>query len=89
MLPRSALEESPLADLHVLAAAWGWTEARTTARISGALGLVDLASVGERPARGYSTGMRQRLTREPASAGNCASASNRALSASKSICTGS
>ena len=32
-----------------------------TARIAAALGLVDLASVGGRPARGYSTGMRQRL----------------------------
>ena len=48
-------------NLRVLAAAWGWTEARTNARIAAALGLVDLASVGERPARGYSTGMRQRL----------------------------
>ena len=48
-------------NLHVLAAAWGWTEARTGARIATALGLVDLASVGERPAKGYSTGMRQRL----------------------------
>ena len=48
-------------NLRVLAAAWGWTEARTSARIAAALGLVDLASVGERPARGYSTGMRQRL----------------------------
>jgi ABC-2 type transport system ATP-binding protein len=48
-------------NLHVLAAAWGWTEARTAARISAALGLVDLASVGGRPANGYSTGMRQRL----------------------------
>jgi ABC-2 type transport system ATP-binding protein len=48
-------------NLRVLAAAWGWTEARTTARIAAALGLVDLASVGGRPARGYSTGMRQRL----------------------------
>jgi ABC-2 type transport system ATP-binding protein len=48
-------------NLHVLAAAWGWTEARTAARIAAALGLVDLAQVGGRPARGYSTGMRQRL----------------------------
>ena len=48
-------------NLRVLAAAWGWTDARTSARIAAALGLVDLASVGGRPARGYSTGMRQRL----------------------------
>jgi ABC-2 type transport system ATP-binding protein len=48
-------------NLGVLAAAWGWSDARSTARISAALGLVDLASVGRRPARGYSTGMRQRL----------------------------
>jgi ABC-2 type transport system ATP-binding protein len=48
-------------NLRVLAAAWGWTEARTAARIATTLGLVDLASVGGRPARGYSTGMRQRL----------------------------
>jgi ABC-2 type transport system ATP-binding protein len=48
-------------NLKVLAAAWGWTDARTKARIAAALGLVDLASVGGRPAKGYSTGMRQRL----------------------------
>ena len=48
-------------NLQVLAAAWGWTEARTAARIPDALRLVDLASVGDRPANGYSTGMRQRL----------------------------
>jgi ABC-2 type transport system ATP-binding protein len=48
-------------NLHVLAAAWGWTDARTKARIAAALGLVDLALVGERAANGYSTGMRQRL----------------------------
>ena len=48
-------------NLHVLAAAWGWSDVRTSARIAAALGLVDLASVGERPAKGYSTGMRQRL----------------------------
>jgi ABC-2 type transport system ATP-binding protein len=48
-------------NLHVLASAWGWSDVRTSARIAAALGLVDLASVGERPAKGYSTGMRQRL----------------------------
>jgi ABC-2 type transport system ATP-binding protein len=49
------------ANLRVLAAAWGWTDARTNARVTAALRLVDLASVGGRPAKGYSTGMRQRL----------------------------
>jgi ABC-2 type transport system ATP-binding protein len=48
-------------NLHVLASAWGWSDVRMSARIAAALGLVDLASVGERPAKGYSTGMRQRL----------------------------
>jgi len=48
-------------NLRVLAAAWGWPRARADARIAAALGLVDLASVGGRAARGYSTGMRQRL----------------------------
>jgi len=48
-------------NLRVLAAAWGWTDARTRARVAAALGLVDLALVGGRPAKGYSTGMRQRL----------------------------
>ncbi len=48
-------------NLRVLAAAWGWTRARADARIAAALGLVDLTAVGERAAKGYSTGMRQRL----------------------------
>ena len=48
-------------NLRVLAAAWGWPEARTAARITAALDLVDLGSVGGRAAKGYSTGMRQRL----------------------------
>ncbi len=48
-------------NLRVLAMSWGWTEARTSARITTALGLVDLGMVGRRAARGYSTGMRQRL----------------------------
>jgi ABC-2 type transport system ATP-binding protein len=48
-------------NLRVLAAAWGWPRARADARIGAALGLVDLAGVGGRPAKGYSTGMRQRL----------------------------
>ena len=48
-------------NLRVLAAAWGWPEARTAARVATALQLVDLGSVGGRAAKGYSTGMRQRL----------------------------
>jgi len=48
-------------NLRVLAAAWGWPRARADARISAALGLVDLTAAGGRAARGYSTGMRQRL----------------------------
>jgi len=48
-------------NLRVLAAAWGWPRARADARIVTALGLVDLGSVGDRAAKGYSTGMRQRL----------------------------
>ncbi len=48
-------------NLRVLAAAWGWTDARAKARIAAALGLVDLGLVGGRAAKGYSTGMRQRL----------------------------
>jgi ABC-2 type transport system ATP-binding protein len=48
-------------NLRVLAAAWGWTDQRTESRITAALTLVDLQSVGGRGARGYSTGMRQRL----------------------------
>jgi ABC-2 type transport system ATP-binding protein len=48
-------------NLRVLAAAWGWPRARADARIAAALDLVDLGAVGRRPAKGYSTGMRQRL----------------------------
>lgn len=48
-------------NLRVLAAAWGWTDHRTESRIAAALTLVDLHTVGGRPAKGYSTGMRQRL----------------------------
>ena len=48
-------------NLRVLAAAWGWPRARADARISEALGLVDLTAAGGRAAKGYSTGMRQRL----------------------------
>jgi ABC-type multidrug transport system ATPase subunit len=48
-------------NLRVLAAAWGWPRARADARIAAALGLVDLAGASGRVAKGYSTGMRQRL----------------------------
>ncbi len=48
-------------NLRVLAAAWGWPTARTAARVAASLDLVDLTAAGGRPARGYSTGMRQRL----------------------------
>jgi ABC-2 type transport system ATP-binding protein len=48
-------------NLRVLAAAWGWPRARADARIAAALDLVDLGGVGSRAAKGYSTGMRQRL----------------------------
>ncbi|MEO8438530.1 MAG: ABC transporter ATP-binding protein [Chloroflexota bacterium] len=48
-------------NLRVLSTSWGWTDARTKARADTALGLVDLATVGSRAAKGYSTGMRQRL----------------------------
>jgi len=48
-------------NLRVLAAAWGWPRARADARIATVLGLVDLATVGGRATKGYSTGMRQRL----------------------------
>ena len=48
-------------NLRVLAAAWGWPRARADARIAAALGLVDLGGASERAAKGYSTGMRQRL----------------------------
>ncbi len=48
-------------NLRVLAAAWGWPASRTDARVGAALALVDLTAVGGRAAKGYSTGMRQRL----------------------------
>jgi ABC-2 type transport system ATP-binding protein len=48
-------------NLRVLAASWGWPRARADARIAAALGLVDLTAAGSRSAKGYSTGMRQRL----------------------------
>jgi len=48
-------------NLRVLAAAWGWPRARADARISAALALVDLTAASGRAAKGYSTGMRQRL----------------------------
>ncbi len=48
-------------NLRVLAAAWGWTRAKTDGRIAESLRLVDLGTVGSRASRGYSTGMRQRL----------------------------
>ena len=52
---------SGIDNLRVLAAAWGWPCERTDARIAEALRLVDLTAAGHRLARGYSTGMRQRL----------------------------
>lgn len=52
---------SGVENLRVLAAAWGWPQARTRARISETLALVDLTAAGGRAAKGYSTGMRQRL----------------------------
>jgi ABC-2 type transport system ATP-binding protein len=39
----------------------GWPRARANARIAAVLGLVDLAGASGRAAKGYSTGMRQRL----------------------------
>ncbi len=48
-------------NLRVLAAAWGWPRMRADARIADALALVDLGAAGGRAAKGYSTGMRQRL----------------------------
>ena len=48
-------------NLRVFTATWGWSSARADARIASVLGLVDLASTGGRPVKGYSTGMRQRL----------------------------
>jgi ABC-2 type transport system ATP-binding protein len=48
-------------NLRVLAAAWGWSRDRTDARIAESLRLVDLTGAAHRAAKGYSTGMRQRL----------------------------
>jgi ABC-type multidrug transport system ATPase subunit len=48
-------------NLRVLSAAWGWPRARTDARVREALTLVDLVAAGGRAAKGYSTGMAQRL----------------------------
>jgi ABC-2 type transport system ATP-binding protein len=48
-------------NLRVITATWGWSSARADTRITAVLGLVDLASTGGRPVKGYSTGMRQRL----------------------------
>lgn len=48
-------------NLRVITATWGWSSTRANARIAAVLGLVDLASTGGRPVKGYSTGMRQRL----------------------------
>ena len=52
---------SGVENLRVLTAAWGWPRGRADARIAASLGLVDLAAAGSRAAKGYSTGMRQRL----------------------------
>ncbi len=52
---------SGIENLRVLTAAWGWPRARADARIAASLALVDLAAAGGRAAKGYSTGMRQRL----------------------------
>ena len=48
-------------NLRVLAAAWGWPRVRADARIAATLDLVDLGDARSRSAKGYSTGMRQRL----------------------------
>ena len=48
-------------NLRVLAAAWGWPRARADTRIASALTQVDLTAARGRAAKGYSTGMRQRL----------------------------
>ena len=52
---------SGVENLRVSTAAWGWPRARADARIEEALDLVDLGAAGRRAAKGYSTGMRQRL----------------------------
>ena len=48
-------------NLRVLTAAWGWPGSRAETRIAEALRLVDLTAAAHRAAKGYSTGMRQRL----------------------------
>ena len=48
-------------NLRVLTAAWGWPRTRADTRIVEALRLVDLTGAAQRAAKGYSTGMRQRL----------------------------
>jgi ABC-2 type transport system ATP-binding protein len=48
-------------NLRVITATWGWSDVRSNDRIATVLGLVDLATIGGRPVKGYSTGMRQRL----------------------------
>jgi ABC-2 type transport system ATP-binding protein len=48
-------------NLRVTTATWGWSGVRSNDRIATVLGLVDLATIGGRPVKGYSTGMRQRL----------------------------
>ena len=48
-------------NLRVISATWGWSGVRSNDRIATVLGLVDLATIGGRPVKGYSTGMRQRL----------------------------
>ena len=52
---------SGIENLRVLTAAWGWPRARADARIAASLALVDMTAAGGRAAKGYSTGMRQRL----------------------------
>ncbi len=52
---------SGVENLRVLAATWGWTRATADVRIAAALAQVDLTAAGGRAAKGYSTGMRQRL----------------------------
>ena len=52
---------SGVENLRVSAAAWGWPRVRADSRIAEALDLVDLGAAGRRAAKGYSTGMRQRL----------------------------
>ncbi len=48
-------------NLRVAGTTWGWSTGRIDDRIGTVLQQVDLASVGTRSVKGYSTGMRQRL----------------------------